>query len=101
MADMLFLLSPAKTLDYQTPVRAPVLKKATEPLFTVRAAELIDELRRKTPAQVASLMRLSDKLAALNVARYGACSPRPRPRTASPRCWPSTATSTMAWTRRR
>ena len=72
---MLFLLSPAKTLDYDTPVRAPLLKKATEPLFTARAAELIDVLRRKTPAQVAGLMGLSDKLAALNVARYGAWQP--------------------------
>ena len=69
---MLFLLSPAKTLDYETPVRAPVLKRATDPLFTDRAAELIEVLRRKTPAQVAGLMDLSDKLAALNVARYGA-----------------------------
>lgn len=72
MTSMLFLLSPAKTLDYETPVRAPVLKRATDPLFTDRAAELIEVLRRKTPAQVAGLMDLSDKLAALNVARYGA-----------------------------
>ena len=55
MARMLFLLSPAKTLDYDTPVPAPVLKKATDPLFTDRAAELVDVLRRKTPAQVAGL----------------------------------------------
>ena len=56
MSSMLFLLSPAKTLDYETPVRAPVLKRATDPLFTDRAAELIEVLRRKTPAQVAGLM---------------------------------------------
>jgi cytoplasmic iron level regulating protein YaaA (DUF328/UPF0246 family) len=68
---MLFLLSPAKTLDFDTPVRAPVLKKASDPLFTDRANELIAVLRRKTPAEVAGLMSLSDKLAALNVARYG------------------------------
>ena len=73
---MLFLLSPAKSLDYDTPVRAPVLKKATDPTFTERAAELMAMLRRKTPAQVASLMGLSDKLAALNVARYAAWQPR-------------------------
>jgi hypothetical protein len=81
---MLFLLSPAKTLDYDTPVRAPVLKKATDPLFTDRAAELIDVLRRKTPAQVASLMDLSDKLAALNVARYGAWQPEATPANSKP-----------------
>jgi len=84
MARMLFLLSPAKTLDYDTPVRAPVLKKATDPLFTDRAAELIEVLRRKTPAQVASLMDLSDKLAALNVARYGAWQPAATPANSKP-----------------
>ena len=69
---MLFVLSPAKTLDFETPVRAPVLKKATDPAFGAQAAELIQILRRKTPAQVAGLMELSDPLAALNVARYAA-----------------------------
>jgi cytoplasmic iron level regulating protein YaaA (DUF328/UPF0246 family) len=72
---MLFLLSPAKTLDYDTPVPAAVAKKATEPLFTDRAAELIGLLRRKTPAEVATLMELSDALATLNVGRYAAWQP--------------------------
>lgn len=68
---MLFLLSPAKTLDYETPVPTGLRRKATEPEFTAQAAELIALLREKTPAQVAALMSLSDKLAQLNVARYG------------------------------
>ena len=72
---MLFLLSPAKSLDYDTPVPAPVLKKATEPLFTARAAELIAVLRKKSPAQVAALMDLSTPLAELNAARYQAWQP--------------------------
>ncbi len=72
---MLFLLSPAKTLDFDTPVSAPLLKKATDPPFNSQAAELIEVLRRKTPAQVAGLMDLSDKLAVLNVARYAAWQP--------------------------
>jgi enoyl-CoA hydratase/carnithine racemase len=38
---MLFLLSPAKTLDYESPGPAAVEKLATEPQFTARAAELI------------------------------------------------------------
>lgn len=84
MAAMLFLLSPAKTLDYDTPVRATLLKKATEPLFVERTAELIAVLRKKTPAQVASLMGLSDKLAALNVARYGAWQPEATPENSKP-----------------
>jgi hypothetical protein len=72
---MLFLLSPAKTLDYETRVPAAVLKRATEPLFTARAAELITVLKKKTPAQVARLMDLSQPLAELNTARYAAWQP--------------------------
>ena len=81
---MLFLLSPAKTLDYDTPVRSAIGKKATDPLFTQRAAELIDLLRHKTPAQVASLMELSDALATLNVGRYAAWQPQATPDNSKP-----------------
>ncbi|MDP3086055.1 MAG: peroxide stress protein YaaA [Rubrivivax sp.] len=81
---MLFLLSPAKTLDTTTPVRAPTLKKASEPLFSERAAELIAVLRPKTPAQVATLMDLSDPLAALNVARYASWEPQATPANSRP-----------------
>ena len=68
---MLFLLSPAKSLDYDTPVSADV--PTTQPVFEGAkgpAAELIALLRRKSPQQIAELMSLSDKLSALNVARY-------------------------------
>jgi cytoplasmic iron level regulating protein YaaA (DUF328/UPF0246 family) len=81
---MLFLLSPAKSLDYETPVPAAVAKKATEPLFSARAAELIAVLRKKTPAEVASLMALSDTLAALNVGRYAAWQPQATPANSKP-----------------
>ena len=70
---MLFLLSPAKSLDDSPP---PVALAHTQPLFVKQAAELIDVLRQKTPQQIASLMHLSDALAALNVARYEAWCPR-------------------------
>ncbi|WP_119355506.1 peroxide stress protein YaaA [Azohydromonas sediminis] len=69
---MLYLLSPAKTLDYDTPTRPEVLARATKPQFVARSAALIDVLKTKTPAEVASLMSLSDALAQLNVARYAA-----------------------------
>lgn len=81
---MLFLLSPAKTLDYETPVPAAIARKATDPLFTAQAAELIGVLRRKKPAEVAALMELSDALAALNVARYGAWQPEATPDNSKP-----------------
>ena len=65
---MLLLLSPAKSLDYDTPTSVAT----TTPKFAAQAAELIDLLRPLGPAQVAQLMDLSDALAQLNVARYGA-----------------------------
>ena len=70
---MLFLLSPAKSLDYDTP---PQVATHTPALFARQSAELIAVLREKTPQQVSTLMKLSDTLAGLNVARYQAWSPR-------------------------
>ena len=70
---MLFLISPAKALDYDTPAHTAT---HTQPLFGPQAAELISVLREKSPQQVAELMGLSDKLAGLNVARYEAWSPK-------------------------
>jgi cytoplasmic iron level regulating protein YaaA (DUF328/UPF0246 family) len=73
---MLFLLSPAKTLDYERPVPPELAKRATRPRFVDEAAELIEVLREYTPARIASLMELSDTLAQLNVGRYAAWSTR-------------------------
>ncbi len=70
---MLFLLSPAKSLDFDTPAGDVA---HTQPLFTKQSAELIALLRQQTPQDIASLMKLSDKLAGLNVARYQAWSPK-------------------------
>jgi len=81
---MLYLLSPAKTLDYETKVPAALRKKATDPLYPEAAAELIQLLRQKTPAQVAALMDLSDNLAALNVERYAAWQPAATARNSKP-----------------
>jgi len=70
---MLFLLSPAKSLDYESPL-AP--HTHTAPLFVKQSRQLIELLRQKSPQQIAELMSLSDKLSALNVARYQAWSTR-------------------------
>ncbi len=70
---MLLLLSPAKSLDYETPL--PARLKHTLPPFIAQSSELIALLRQQTPQSLATLMGLSDKLAALNVARYAAWSP--------------------------
>ena len=67
---MLILLSPAKSLDYDTP--APAHVASTQPQFVPQARALIALLRQQTPQALASLMKISDRLAALNVARYQA-----------------------------
>jgi cytoplasmic iron level regulating protein YaaA (DUF328/UPF0246 family) len=71
---MLYVLSPAKTLDYQTRLAKAVTARASDPLFGARAAELIGLLAPLDPHQVAQLMDLSAELAALNVGRYAAWS---------------------------
>lgn len=81
---MLILLSPAKTLDFETPVPAPIARRATEPLFTDAASRLIHTMRRKSAAQVAALMDLSPALAQLNARRYAAWQPQATPAHSKP-----------------
>ncbi|MFZ4759592.1 MAG: peroxide stress protein YaaA [Burkholderiaceae bacterium] len=76
---MLIVLSPAKTLDYTSPI---VDVEPTRPEFTADARRLIGQLRELSPAEVAGLMSLSDSLATLNVERYAAFRARPRPQDA-------------------
>ena len=67
----MFLLSPAKSLDYETPAAGV---PHTLPQFVPQTQALIEVLRQKSPQQIAELMDLSDTLSALNVARYEAWS---------------------------
>lgn len=71
---MLFLISPAKSLDYESPVPADL--PHTLPVFKKQPLELIKVLREKSPQQLSQLMSISDKLALLNVGRYEAFSPQ-------------------------
>lgn len=71
---MLIVLSPAKTLDLETPVTT---KLATTPDFLDRSGQLIDVLRRYSPGQLSDLMSISDTLAHLNVGRYASWSADP------------------------
>lgn len=64
---MLIVLSPAKSLDLETP---STTRHYTTPDLIDRAAELVKVLRTYSPAGIAELMALSDSLAMLNVARY-------------------------------
>lgn len=65
---MKLVISPAKTLDFES---APVTETYSDPAFLDNSQLLIDELKELSQADVATLMKLSDKLAALNVARFG------------------------------
>ena len=76
---MQFVLSPAKSLDYDSPLTG---QPHTAPLFVSQSKELIAVLRNQSPPQIAELMNLSDKLSALNVARYLAWSSRATPKNA-------------------
>ena len=69
---MLFLLSPAKKLDYDSVVAT---QTHTQPLFVKEATALIKVLKDKSADEVSALMDLSPALSQLNVDRYAAWKP--------------------------
>jgi cytoplasmic iron level regulating protein YaaA (DUF328/UPF0246 family) len=69
---MFMILSPAKTLDFKSPALA---RKYTQPAWLHESTPLVERLQKFSPAEIASLMGVSDALAALNVARYAEWSP--------------------------
>ena len=74
---MLIVLSPAKTLDYTSPLPIGTsTSDTTLPGFTSHAAALIKRLKRLSPAEIAQLMKISDPLAALNAGRYASWTPQ-------------------------
>jgi hypothetical protein len=92
---MIIVLSPAKTLDYRTP---PTLADHSQPFLARAVAGADRRLRELSPAQLASLMKISDQLAVLNATATPSGRRRSRRTTPSRRFWPSTATSTTAST---
>ena len=81
---MLYLLSPAKSLDYATRTPTAIAALATEPAFMPRSTELIELLKQQSVSDVAGLMDLSESLATLNVERYAAWSPQMTPANSKP-----------------
>jgi len=65
---MLFVVSPAKNLDYET---ALPTTEFSQPEMLDESELLIEKCRALTPADISSLMSISDKLAGLNAARFG------------------------------
>lgn len=64
---MLTVISPAKTLDFDSP---PGTRKATQPLFLERAAELVADARGLSPDDIQALMGVSANIANLNHQRF-------------------------------
>jgi cytoplasmic iron level regulating protein YaaA (DUF328/UPF0246 family) len=69
---MLMVISPAKTLDYESPLATT---RYTQPALLEKSQQLIEVARDLSPAQIASLMGISDKLAHLNAERFNSWQP--------------------------
>ncbi|OKY26903.1 MULTISPECIES: peroxide stress protein YaaA [Thalassotalea] len=65
---MLFVVSPAKNLDFESPLATD---KYSQPELLSHSQILVDRCKKLSPADIASLMKISDKLAGLNAARFG------------------------------
>ena len=76
---MLTVLSPAKSLDYES--KLPT-RKHSEPRLLGQSDGLIEIMRTKTPADISQLMHISDDLAHLNATRYAQWSREHTPRNA-------------------
>jgi cytoplasmic iron level regulating protein YaaA (DUF328/UPF0246 family) len=65
---MFFVVSPAKTLDFETP--APAGLAASSPRWPAESAKLVEILRSFSPRDLAGLLSVSPALAELNFTRY-------------------------------
>lgn len=69
---MLMVISPAKTLDFESPLAT---KRYTQPALLDESQKLINVARKLSPADISSLMHISDKLAVLNAERFNDWQP--------------------------
>ncbi|MCC3718777.1 peroxide stress protein YaaA [Rouxiella badensis] len=69
---MLTIISPAKTLDYESKLAT---KRFTQPELLDKSSQLIEIARKLSPAEISSLMGISDKLAHLNAERFNDWQP--------------------------
>lgn len=69
---MLMVISPAKTLDFDSPLAT---KNFTQPALLDKSQQLVEVARDLSPAQIGSLMHISDKLAELNAQRFNDWQP--------------------------
>lgn len=64
---MLIVISPAKTLDFETP---PHIDEFTQPDFLKQSRKLIRQLQALSPDDISSLMGISSNLSELNHRRF-------------------------------
>lgn len=64
---MIAVISPAKTLDFITP---PSTEDHSLPRLLEQSEDLIKLCRKLSPTDLSKLMKISDKIAGLNVARF-------------------------------
>ena len=69
---MLILLSPAKTLDMETPAR---VAEPSQPGFMDESSKLVTSLRQYRKGKLGELMKISETLAELNVERFKEWTP--------------------------
>lgn len=72
---MLLLLSPAKSVDFESPSHTD---HSSEPDFQAESTRLIKKLGTFSKKKIGELMSISPELAALNVDRYKKWTPEPR-----------------------
>jgi hypothetical protein len=78
---MLMILSPSKSLDFETP---PPMDLGDRPRFLPEAARLMDRLRSRSVSDLRELMDVSEKLATLNHSRFQNWSESHGPEAAKP-----------------
>ncbi|WP_369789026.1 peroxide stress protein YaaA [Rouxiella sp. WC2420] len=76
---MLTIISPAKTLDYESELAT---KRYTQPELLDKSSQLIAIAKKLSPAEISSLMGISDKLAHLNAERFNDWQPDFTPKNA-------------------
>lgn len=78
---VLIVVSPAKSLDYESPLAT---KKSSEPRMLDEASALVDVMAKKSPADLRKLMSISPALAELNFDRFQDWQRPFTPKTARP-----------------
>jgi len=67
---MLVVVSPAKNLDFDSSVPSFVTDSLSQPALLKNVKELLKTCKKLSPADLSSMMKISDKLAILNAERF-------------------------------